>query len=274
MRTAVVSSQVQNHPIVETLESRRLLSSAAGVHHAMSQSAARSHPKPHPHPKAVHQPIKHPTSTSAPAAPLTKRADATSSSSEVHPGPLVINGTPGNDVIRVSIDPRDASRLDVVVNGVTTRYALAAITGIRISSGQGNDDVETNELNGAVTIPMTLVGGNGNDTLVGGSGNDSITAGNGKDVLAGEAGNDTLVSGNGRDLLLGGSGDDLLTAGNGQDTLSGDGGADTLIAGNGADDLQPGPDGIVLRGKAKDHAAPAGPVAAAASQQGKPGSDD
>jgi len=39
-----------------------------------------------------------------------------------------------------------------------------------------------------ITIPMMLIGGNGDDTLVGGSGNDYIDGGAGNDTIAGEGG--------------------------------------------------------------------------------------
>lgn len=242
-----------SHPAIEALESRTLLSHGSETLPAITDVPGGQHLKLHPasltassHAAAAQgKPAHRPKPAKAPKNPAPSpkaRGDAT----QIVHGVLHITGTQGNDVIRIELDPHDATKLDVIVNGVATAHNLAALTGVRIDSGQGNDDVEVNELNGAITLPMTLIGGNGNDTLVGGSGNDLIHAGNGNDLLAGEAGNDTLIAGNGTDRLLGGEGDDLLVAGKGQDTLSGDGGADTLIAGNAADDLQPGPDGVII----------------------------
>ena len=205
--------------MVEGLEARRLLSHGAGI----------SHPRAHAH---LH-------------APGHLKASAVQSTVDAA-GVLRIEGTPGNDIIRIMIDAGNSAKLDTVVNDVTTRYSLSSLKGVRVDGGSGSDDIEVVELNGALHLPVTLLDGNGNDTLVGGSGNDFLQAGNGNDLLAGEAGNDTLIAGNGADRLLGGAGNDLLTAGNGNDSLSGDG-ADTIIAGTGNDVLTPGPGSVIIR---------------------------
>ncbi|HZL33866.1 MAG TPA: calcium-binding protein [Tepidisphaeraceae bacterium] len=247
-----------NFPTIEALEERRLLSHTLPTDH--------SHPAVHAKNVAHSHAASHANIAKAPAA-----SHATGTV-----GVLSVTGTAGNDIIRLSIDAADSSRLDVTINGVTTRYALSKLTGIRVTGGNGNDDIEVSELNGPLTLPVTLLGGSGNDTLVGGSGNDYIQAGDGKNVLAGEAGNDTLIAGNGNDILLGGLGNDLLIAGNGQDTLSGDGGADTLIAGTGNDNLQPGANGIVIRRPTKHGKAapPPLPPHGGSDSQGGPGSAD
>ncbi len=90
---------------------------------------------------------------------------------------LVIQALGGNDVI-------DAS-------------TLAAVIGLTIDGGVGND---------------TITGSQGADTLIGGDGNDRVTGGRGNDVADLGAGNDTFVwnPGDGSDTVLGGAGTDTL----------------------------------------------------------------
>lgn len=64
--------------------------------------------------------------------------------------------------------------------------------------------------------PLTLLGGNGNDSPRGGDGNDSLDGGDGSDTLEGEDGNDSGVD------------PDTLDGGNGTDTAT-NAGTDTLI---------------------------------------------
>ncbi|OKO82848.1 calcium-binding protein [Bradyrhizobium sp. AS23.2] len=90
---------------------------------------------------------------------------------------LVIQALGGNDVI-------DAS-------------TLAAVIGLTIDGGAGND---------------TISGSQGDDTLNGGDGNDRVTGGRGNDVADLGAGDDTFVwnPGDGSDTVLGGAGTDTL----------------------------------------------------------------
>ncbi len=170
-------------------------------------------------------------------------------------GMLNVVGTRKADVIRVLVNATDATKLDVSINGsVAGSFDLSAITnGIHIDGGKGNDDIGVDESNGAVARPLTMLGGQGNDTLVGGSENDSLDGGNGKDSLSGGAGTDTLSGGNGNDTLSGGTGSDTLHGGNGKDILTGEDGNDTLDGGNGKDTLDGGLGDDTLDGsKGKD----------------------
>lgn len=117
-------------------------------------------------------------------------------------GVLTVNGTSGNDVIRITLDATNPRQLDVITNGTTKSFTASSIKSITVNAGAGNDDVEVLELNGSITIPMTLLGGAGNDTLVGGSGNDYIDGGSGNDTIAGEAGINTLIGGSGTNRLI------------------------------------------------------------------------
>ena len=68
-------------------------------------------------------------------------------------------------------------------------------------------------------------------TIVGGQGQDVIIALAGPDRLEGSAGNDNLYGGEGNDVLIGGSGNDKLWGGGGIDRLEGGKGNDTYILG-------------------------------------------
>ncbi|MDB5334065.1 MAG: calcium-binding protein [Phycisphaerales bacterium] len=178
---------------IDALENRRLLS------HAPHAPKHASH-KPAP---AVHVPMD------------TK-------------GVIHLVAPSGNAVIRILRDAAHPATLDLSVNGtVSTLGDVASIKGIEVKAGPGNDDIEIVELNGAIAIPMTLLGGAGNDTLVGGSGNDLLDAGAGKNVLSGQAGDDTLVGGPGIDTLLGGTGHNTVIESTGTYTVPLDGGSET-----------------------------------------------
>ncbi|MBH0176450.1 MAG: tandem-95 repeat protein [Nitrospira sp.] len=179
---------------------------------------------------------------------------------------LVINGTAGSDVIRMS--ELNGNALQVELNGVVLQYTLQAATQLRVNGlagddliyltglrhstlvdgGTGHDWIDARE-NTAPSGALDLRGGDGNDTIIGGAGNDRLDGGLDHDVLVGNAGNDTLVGNDGDDLLVGGSGNDVLDGGKGDDALLGGSGNDTLkggenndilIGGGGADALNGG----------------------------------
>jgi Ca2+-binding RTX toxin-like protein len=83
--------------------------------------------------------------------------------------------------------------------------------------------------------PMTLFGGDGNDTIGGSYGNDVVIGGRGADQMYGGEGADTLCGGVGDDRLDGGAGNDtyLFNRACGTDTISDVQGTDTLIFGAG-----------------------------------------
>lgn len=64
---------------------------------------------------------------------------------------------------------------------------------------------------GAALVGVTVSGGAGNDVLVGGEGNDTLTGGDGDDLLIGGLGDDHLEGGAGNDSLNGARSDELAT---------------------------------------------------------------
>ncbi len=145
---------------------------------------------------------------------LEARLLLSASASLAASGALTVNGTSGDDVVRVTLDAVNPKQLDVIVNGATQSFAASSVKSVTVNAGSGNDDVEVLELNGPINVPMTLLGGSGNDTLVGGSGNDYIDGGAGNDTIAGEAGTNILIGGPGTNRLVS-EGNDTLYQGNG-----------------------------------------------------------
>jgi RTX calcium-binding nonapeptide repeat (4 copies) len=91
------------------------------------------------------------------------------------------------------------------------------VAGFEVNAGIGDDKVK---VSGAITIPVTLRGGPGNDVLIGGAGADKLIGGPGNDRLIGGAGNDLIFGGPGDDLIRGGPGDDVLRGGPGNDSFA------------------------------------------------------
>ncbi|MBX9581092.1 MAG: hypothetical protein K2X87_12355, partial [Gemmataceae bacterium] len=103
----------------------------------------------------------------------------------------VVSLTPGDDAVTLAPGdvPAGVDRLVV--------FALA-----------GNDAVNAS----ALTVPVEVVGGDGNDTVTGGFGNDLLAGGMGNDSIAGGDGDDVIEEGPGSaDTIAGGAGNDTLS---------------------------------------------------------------
>ena len=108
---------------------------------------------------------------------------------------LAVGGTGGDDDLRFI--GRGAAGVQAIVNGIRTD--VFNFTRV-IAFGLGGDD----RISAAgLSRPVSLVGGDGDDTLTGGAAGDVLTGGAGRDVLSGLRGRDTLVGGADVDLLLG-----------------------------------------------------------------------
>jgi Ca2+-binding RTX toxin-like protein len=137
--------------------------------------------------------------------------EVTVSSFAVVDGVLYVGGTTGDDRIKIIPKGRPtASDAQVKVLFSGQKRLFSGINSI-VVYGQAGDDII--KLAGAIRVPATLYGGDGNDRLKGGKGADVLIGGEGNDHLNGHQGNDILVGGAGSDRLLGGPGDDILIAG-------------------------------------------------------------
>lgn len=149
---------------------------------------------------------------------------------------IVIHGTAGNDVIRVSrVVTADGPHAVITINGVTEQVLYRNGETITVYGGAGNDTIWMDEST-AITWRSILFGEGGNDLLIGAGRNDYLDGGKGNDTLYGQGGNDTLLGGDGKDTLYGGDGDDLLDGGKGKDTLDGGAGADAIMSADGEKD--------------------------------------
>jgi RTX calcium-binding nonapeptide repeat (4 copies) len=100
-----------------------------------------------------------------------------------------------------------------------------SIAGFEVNAGGGGDRVAVAP---AVSIPVTMRGGAGDDILLGGSGADKLIGGEGDDRLVGGRGDDLLFGGEGMDVLVGGPGNDVLRGGYGEDRLTAGSGNDIV----------------------------------------------
>lgn len=149
---------------------------------------------------------------------------------------IVIHGTAGNDVIRVSrVVDADGPKAVITINGVTEKVLYRNGETITVLAGGGNDVVWMDEST-AITWRSILFGEGGDDLLIGAGRNDYIDGGAGNDTLYGQGGDDTLLGGDGKDVLYGGDGCDVLDGGNGKDTLNGGAGVDAILSADGERD--------------------------------------
>lgn len=127
-------------------------------------------------------------------------------------GILTVNGTNGNDSIRVQPSLSGSDLFVIVTDSNGTRassFADGDVNRIDVN-GLGGHDIISLALVGK---PSGLSGGAGNDTIVGGDGDDTFDGGAGDDLLFGRDGNDYFLTGNdpdGADYIGGGAGDDVV----------------------------------------------------------------
>ena len=163
-------------------------------------------------------------------------------------GVMEITGTRRRDEITVVEHFPGSGIYDV--RYADTFQQVTTSVGFRIDGGKGDDRLAI-EVNAAI-VPVTILGGDGNDTLLGSPGADVLDGGRGRDhldgragddLLRGRAGNDTLCGDAGADTLYGGGGNDFLVGGDGNDVLGGDAGRDGVSGGGGADTFDDSIDG-------------------------------
>ena len=157
-------------------------------------------------------------------------------------------------------------------NAYTAKAFSQSFTAIDVFGYGGNDRFL---LIPTLTLPTTVVEGNGNNYVLLAAGNDSVTLGSGSNQIFGGNGNKTITDadaartsaynslGNGNDTIsLGagngqvalGSGNNTVTAGNGNDTIKLGGGNDTVTLGNGNDIVQLGNGSdVIVEGNGNDY---------------------
>jgi Ca2+-binding RTX toxin-like protein len=140
---------------------------------------------------------------------------------------LFVFGTRADDKIALRLDVSRSDVLDIDEGddgSADFQVRLEPVTAIVVDGGSGDDLVRIDEANGAFTnrIPVTISGGDGNDTLVGGSGAELFLGGSGNDSIDGNGGNDVAGLGAGDDSFVWDPGD-------GSDTIEGQGGNDAMV---------------------------------------------
>lgn len=188
-----------HRPLIEPLETRRLLSSAIFYKTGTAHGELIVHGDPNtPNNIVISQIDKN-----------TKYQVVHNGITDVFPKvnvkTIYLFGGDANDVISVD-DPKHTF-----------------LFGVKIF-GRGGDD--------------TLTGGSGRDSIGGGDGDDVIEGAYGNDILDGGAGNDAVYGGfvspvknDGNDMMFGGDGDDTLVGGSGFDREFGEAGDDVMYGG-------------------------------------------
>ncbi len=167
-------------------------------------------------------------------------------------GTLTLNLTDGDDTFLVL---PGASPGGVIVESKGIRSD--EFIGVSLILGDAGSGHDTITINPNVVIPVTLLGGIGNDKLFAGGGPAELRGGPGHDQLTGGPKDDQLYGDDiggigGEDFLLGGEGNDLLVGGPEADRLEGGRGDDTLLGGQGSDELFGGRGNDRLEGEAGD----------------------
>jgi len=118
---------------------------------------------------------------------------------------LNIRGTNLADVISVTkkVTSLGEEKVNVLRNGVNYSFNFSAVAALAIDGYAGADRLTVDS---QITIPATILGGDGNDTLTGGGGADQLSGGSGNDTYIFDAdtflGSDTVTDTAGmRDLL-------------------------------------------------------------------------
>jgi ELWxxDGT repeat protein len=137
----------------------------------------------------------------------------------VSSGVLRVFGSDLDDDILVARRADKPSYLAVSINGFRTTFLASSVRKIQIDLLRGDDRGIVDETAGAITAPVSIFGGLGNDVLQGASGRDTLYGGEGDDTLYGMGERDHLFGEFGRDRLLGGPGSDILWGGVASDTF-------------------------------------------------------
>lgn len=191
-------------------------------------------------------------------------------------GHVIVEGSSGNDVIKVRQEDSGDTVVDVTHGGMVNSLNLGRVAALTLQAGGGKDtlEVDVRDYFGGITVDggdgndsirmnvarslrrgVTIRGNAGADTIAlsgsafrlladGGSGNDAIDAlrlgvdGTLSRRMQGGEGDDVVIGSAGDDTIRGDAGDDRLLGGRGNDRIQGGAGNDTLAGGTGADRLE------------------------------------
>lgn len=142
-----------------------------------------------------------------------------------------------NEKIRVAregVPGTVSDRIYVYGFGGVQSFNAASVVSIVADAGDGDDEII---VDAAITVPVFLLGGDGNDFLQGGSFHDTLDGEDGDDEIYGGSGDDTIKTGTGLNRAYGESGLDTITGGDQRDLLVGGDDVDTLYGMEGDDVL-------------------------------------
>ncbi len=166
-----------------------------------------------------------PSLTPAPAYAVSSGVTAT-----VVDGDLRIVGSERDDSIIVRLRPGNDQLIEVqtgLSRAPEFTFRRPTVQRISITTAAGADRATVDDRYGAVaqTIPVTIDGGEGDDTLSGGIGEEVVLAGAGSDLVDGRGGNDQILLGSGDDQAVWapGHGTDVIEGQTGNDRIAADG---------------------------------------------------
>ncbi len=134
---------------------------------------------------------------------------------------LQIFGDNGEQNLAI-VNQQSTYALDIGNNGTADfTFDRSTFSKIEVDAKGGNDRIDLVNGGGAFDKPITVDGGEGDDTLRGAAGNEKLLGGSGDDDIDGNIGADTVDGGNGNDRIEWDPGD-------GSDTIDGAGGNDAL----------------------------------------------
>ena len=156
------------------------------------------------------------------AATLALAAPASAATSvQIDDGTLQITGDSANNKIAL-FNQAASIAIDLGADGTAEFTAdRTAFTKVEVKGGNGDDELTVANAGGALDLPITLDGGNGNDSLRGAAGAETLIGGSGDDFADGNIGADTAKLGSGNDRFQWDPGD-------GSDTVEGESGTDAL----------------------------------------------
>jgi Ca2+-binding RTX toxin-like protein len=119
---------------------------------------------------------------------------------DAQPDGVVVEGTPGDDVVLVAGDASGVSVLGLAAQ-VNVTGAEDPGDALTIGTGAGDDAVDASAL-ATPSIALMADGGPDHDVLIGGDGADYLLGGDGDDVLLGGPGLDALDGGPGDNIVI------------------------------------------------------------------------